>query len=189
MCGCNRGIHAARGGYHGDENNTGLSILIDNKLVCTDEDFETECERIKITATSLLNRADTPDDNVFSRIKISEWNSEGYSVTNRFELLQDIEIHRFESIMMGLPLFKGEERFITHAASDPHPIPVFVSADSSENRGKPIFAGDHFASAFEYFAPEHNFYASVKGIFDFFARQFGLRLQIAKISGAIRLRQ
>ena len=164
------------GGYHGDENNTGIAILVDNKLVCAEEDFEVECDRIKITATSLLNRANTPNDNVFARIKVSEWNSEGYSVTNRFELLQDLEIHRFENIMMGLPLFKGEERFITHAASNTHPIPVFVSADSAENRDKPIFAGDHFASAFEYFAPEHNFYASVKGIFDLEKYPNGFRL-------------
>ena len=164
------------GGYHGDENNTAFSIMADNILLDADSDFEIECSYLKLTTESLLNRCDTLGDNIFRRCKVSEWNLDHYSVTNRFELLQDCEIARFENIMMGLPLFKGEERFITHAASNNHPVPVYVNSDSSLNREIPLFAGDHNAKSFEYFAPEHNFYAKVEGIFDADKYPNGFRL-------------
>ena len=154
------------GGYHGDETNTAFSLMADNYMLDADSDFEIECDYFKATCESLLNRCDTPNDNVFRRCKVSEWGDEGYVVTNRFELLQDCEIHRFENIMMGLPLFKGEERFITYAASNNHPVPTYVNSDPALNRTNPLFAGDHKATSFEYFAPEHNFYAKVEGIFN-----------------------
>ena len=154
------------GGYHGDETNTAISFMADNFMLDVESDFEIECDYFKATAESLLNHCDTPGDNVFRRCKVSEWNIDGYSVTNRFELLKDCDFERFENIMMGLPLFKGEERFITYAASNNHPVPVYINSDPALNRLNPLFAGDHKATAFEYFAPEHNFYAKVEGIFD-----------------------
>ena len=153
-------------GYHGDEVNTAFSAFADGKMLDAESDFEIECDHLKFTAQSLVNRCNTPDDYVFKRIKISEWKNGQYSVNNHFELLQDFEIQRFENIMMGLPLFKGEERFITYAASNNHPVPTYVNSDPALNRTNPLFAGDHKATSFEYFAPEHNFYAKVEGIFN-----------------------
>ncbi len=164
------------GGYHGDETNIGISIMADTRLLDIESDFEIECEHLKISAESLLNRCDAPEDYVFRRCKISEWCEEGYIVTNRFELLQDCEIQRFENIMMGLPLFCGEKRFITHAASNNHPIPAYISDDADLNRETAVFHGDHNATSFECFAPEHNFYAKVEGIFDFERYPNGFRL-------------
>lgn len=155
------------GGYHGDETNTAISFMADNFMLDVESDFEIECDYFKATAESLLNRCDTPDDNVFKRLKVSEWGKHGYSVTNHFELLQDFEIERFENIMMGFNLVtKDGGRFITHAASNNHPVPVFVDLDPEITLKDPLFIPDKNAMSFEYFAPDFNFYAKVEGFFD-----------------------
>jgi hypothetical protein len=154
------------GGYHGDETNTAISFMADGKMLDADSNFEIECDYFKATAESVLNRCDTPGDDVFKRRKVSEWGKEGYIVTNHFELLQDFEINRFENIMMGFDLVKGDKRFITHAASNNNPVPVFVDLNPEETLKTPLFIPDRNASSFEFFAPEYNFYAKVEGFFD-----------------------
>lgn len=153
-------------GYHGDEVNTAFSAFADGKMLDAESDFEIECDHLKFTAESLVNRCNTPDDYVFKRIKISEWKNGQYSVNNHFELLQDFEIQRFENIMMGFELIKDGKRFITHAASNNHPVPVFVDLDPEVTLKTPLFQGDRNATSFEFFAPEYNFYAKVEGFFD-----------------------
>ena len=153
-------------GYHGDEVNTAFSAFADGKMLDAESDFEIECDHLKFTAQSLVNRCNTPDDYVFKRIKISEWKNGQYSVNNHFELLQDFEIQRFENIMMGFELIKDGKRFITHAASNNHPVPVFVDLDPEVTLKTPLFQGDRNATSFEFFAPEYNFYAKVEGFFD-----------------------
>ena len=154
------------GGYHGDENNTGISIFANAKLYPVDEDFEFETDCLRISVTSILNRCDTPGDDVFNRIKILEWSDKGYCISNRYELLQDFKIHRFENMMMGFGLFYNGERFITHAATNTHPIPQYISDDADEALKSPLFHPDHDATWFEFYAPEKNFYAKVEGFFD-----------------------
>ena len=154
------------GGYHGDERGVSLSILADTCLMDPQEDFDITCRYLRLSTVSYLDRCDTPGDAVFLRFKDLTFDQNGYTIHNRFELLQDFNIERFESIMMSFPLKIGDQRFITHAASNTHPNPAFISLNPSENRGNPIFSGDAKATTFEVFAPAQHFYARVQGLFD-----------------------
>ena len=154
-------------GYHGNEECIDFSIVIDNRLVDPESDFEVECNYLKLTTMSVLNRFDTPDVKVFRRNKVSEWSGEGYTVSSRYEALEDLFIKRFESTMMALPLEYEGKRFITHGASAKHPTPVEITYVPEELRSNTLFGRDHYNNWYEVYAPEHNFRAKVESVFDY----------------------
>ena len=82
------------GGFHGDENNVFLSVLIDGKEYdINGDDFNVDVKNeIRIVNNSILNRCNTPNDNVFNRYKVNIWNKDNYIVANRYIALQDFII-------------------------------------------------------------------------------------------------
>ncbi len=154
------------GGLHGFEQNTGFSIMIDNRMVDAESDFEVECQYLRLTTESVLGRCKKPEEKTFKRCKILEWDLEHFTISNRFKLLEDFEIKRFENIMMSLPLYIDGKRFITHAATNAHPIPVSVPDKDNINPDLYLFGRDHSVTVCEEFAPDFNFYIKLEGIFD-----------------------
>lgn len=100
------------GGYHGDENNVFLSVLIDGvEIDIHGEDFEKQVKNeVRIVNKSLLNRCDTPNDNVFERYKVNIWNKENYIVENKYIALQQINISSSKVCLMSMKYgFNGKE--------------------------------------------------------------------------------
>ena len=154
-------------GYHGYEECEEFSILADNRLMDIESDFEIECNYLKLSTISILSRFKEPDIKIFRRLKVSEWSGEGYTVSSRYEALQDLFIRRFESTMMSLPLEVDGERFITHGASAKHPTPIEITYVPEELRANPLFSRDHYCNWYEVYAPAHNFSARVESVFDY----------------------
>lgn len=100
------------GGYHGDENNVFLSVMLDGvEIDIHGEDFETQVKNeVRIVNKSLLNRCDTPNDNVFERYKVNIWNKENYIVENKYIALQQINISSSKVCLMSMKYdFNGKE--------------------------------------------------------------------------------
>lgn len=98
------------GGYHGDENNVYLSVMVDGKPIDTSDDYPiSECEEIMIVNKSIVNRCDTPADELFTRYKISTWNKEKYTVRNRWITIADsVNLSLVYMTMFSLPIAKGQ---------------------------------------------------------------------------------
>lgn len=91
------------GGFHGDETNTFLHILIDGKEYNINNDFEVDVKNeIRIVNKSILNRCDTPNDNILERIKVSVWNKDNYIIENKYKALQQFEISESKVCLMSM---------------------------------------------------------------------------------------
>ena len=90
------------GGYHGDEKNIDLKILINDESISFDErNFILYCDKIKIINHSYLNRCKKPNQN--------------YIVENSYKALQNIEISQSKISLMSCKYNQGENELITFA--------------------------------------------------------------------------
>lgn len=92
------------GGYHGDENNISLSVMIDGvEIDINGADFTKYAKReVRIVNKSTLNRCNTPNDNVFTRYKVSTWTMDNYTVENRYIALQSFTIDEAKVCLMSM---------------------------------------------------------------------------------------
>ena len=105
------------GGYHGDETNEMLSVMVDGSVMSLIADWETRAfYEVRIVNKSTINRCDTPGDNIFTRYKVSTWNAEHYIVKNRWIALQDIVLNKTYLTMMSLHIVL--ENLITHESTN-----------------------------------------------------------------------
>lgn len=104
------------GGYHGDEKNIDLKILINDESISFDErNFILYCDKIKIINHSYLNRCNKPNQKIFYRTKISTWDIQNYIVENSYKALQNIEISQSKISLMSCKYNQGENELITFA--------------------------------------------------------------------------
>lgn len=91
------------GGTHGDERNIDTSLLVDGKeVVLTNIPFTMDAyDEIKTVNHSILNRADTPSENLLKRTKINVWKSDCYSVENFYTCLEDFQIEQSKLTLMS----------------------------------------------------------------------------------------
>lgn len=83
------------GGYHGDENLESISILIDDKEIDLNNNFEMiVCDKVEARVVSILNRCNTPEVNVFRRQRTDTWNASGLTIKNYLVALNTITIHQ-----------------------------------------------------------------------------------------------
>ena len=115
------------GGYHGDEVNTGISVMLDGRLVSLEgEDFVQRCEEVRIVNLSQLSRADTPDLPLFQRVKEQTWNAYAYRIHNQWKALQTVELQEAKlcciscnySDSNGMPLIRYARKNDDYAVLD-----------------------------------------------------------------------
>lgn len=95
------------GGYHGDEVNQYLCIMVDGKVINSDFSIR-NCEEILIVNESIINRCDTPSDKLFRRYKVSKWNKDNYTIENRWiALANNISLDRIYMTMLSVPVQSG----------------------------------------------------------------------------------
>lgn len=90
------------GGTHGDERNTAINFLFDgveNEMTAA---FDiTVSKEIRIVNHSILNRPDHTDQDLLSRIKVSVWTKDQYTVENRYTCLDAFEIFESKITLMS----------------------------------------------------------------------------------------
>ena len=83
------------GGYHGDETNVELSLMIDDtvmSLSASSDNFDVYCESVHIVNQSTLNRCNTPGTNLFTRWKDEIWTRDGLIIRNKYKALQEVSL-------------------------------------------------------------------------------------------------
>lgn len=100
------------GGYHGDENLVAASIKIDGSEVDLSEDFELKAFReMEIVVTSLINRCDTPNDNLFTRHKVIKVADNTLSIENRWIALQQVTFEKVYLSMLSIATSDGGAKY------------------------------------------------------------------------------
>lgn len=90
------------GGTHGDERNTAINFLFDGMENEMTTAFDiTVSKEIRIVNHSILNRPDHTDQDLLSRVKISVWNKNQYTVENRYTCLEPFEIFESKITLMS----------------------------------------------------------------------------------------
>lgn len=100
------------GGYHGDENFVTASIMMDGAEVDLTEDFELRTfSEMEIVVTSLVNRCDTPDDNLFRRYKVLKFAENQMTVENRWVALQAVVFERVYMSMLSIVNYEQAAKY------------------------------------------------------------------------------
>lgn len=107
------------GGWHGDETNTSIQVLIDGKPRELTEDFKVvDIQEVKIVNLSLLNRVGDTSKNLLKRARVNTWTEKKYTVENKFDVLEDFEIDRSMLTMLSCSYMTGTEPIVEYGRSD-----------------------------------------------------------------------
>ena len=156
------------GGYHGNEANQYLSVFIDGEDISLTEDFALcECNEIMIVNNSIVNRYDTPNDNLFKRTKVSTWNTKGYTIRNRWIALQNVKIEKAFLTMLSLPETVGDYEVASFGRYDDGFITQPRTGDAIS--GSCLY-NSRYAKQVEFWG--NDFYARCKAIYDDYSNYF-----------------
>ena len=99
-----KGMPEAIGGYHGNEKNITLHVLLDGKEIDINmSDFKKEVfEEVKITNVSVLNRYNNPSVDLFKRLRVNIWNKEENIIVSHMFPLGEVKPNCKESWMVTL---------------------------------------------------------------------------------------
>lgn len=152
------------GGYHGDETNVILNLMIDGiEYDINGSDFNIEINNeIKIINKSTINRCNTPGDNVFTRYKVSTWNNENYIVENKWIALQSVVLDRAYLTMLSLPILSNSEDIAKYSRYDDGYVKQPTVGDAVS--GSCLYPSTE-ARIFEMWSD--NFYGKVESIADY----------------------
>lgn len=161
-----RGASDFIGGYHGDETNTMLSVMIDGKEINLSSDFSvTDCEEIFIVNKSIVNSCNAPTNQLFTRYKVSTWNKDKYTIRNRWIALKDnIDLDIVYLTMFSLPIVKGDYTIATSGRYDDK----YIIQDPREAAvsGSCLYPST-YAKTVEFWG--NSFYGRCKAIYDSYA--------------------
>ena len=151
------------GGYHGDEVNVSLSVMIDGKPLDMSNDLTvTECDEIFIVNKSIVNSCNDPTNQLFTRYKVSTWNKDKYTIRNRWIALKNnIDLDIVYMTMFSLPIVKGDYTIATSGRYDDG----YVAQDPREAAvsGSCLYPS-HYAKTVEFWGDD--FYGRCKAIYD-----------------------
>ena len=151
------------GGFHGDEVNTMLSVMIDGKPLDLTENLAiTDCDEVLIVNKSTVNSCDTPSNQLFTRYKVSRWAKEKYTVRNRWIALKNsISLQLVYMTMFSLPITKGNYKIATSGRYDDGYI---VQSPTGEAITGSCLYNSNYAKTVEFWGDD--FYGRATAIYD-----------------------
>lgn len=126
------------GGYHGDENMTALSVLVDGKVIDMSEEIPLTkfYKEIRFCGTSIIDKCNTPNDNMFTRYKTNVFSLDGYYSKQRWVALQECNLQLAYMGMMSLPVADNGITMVTTARMDNNYIEQKFHENTVENGAK-----------------------------------------------------
>lgn len=161
-----KGMPEAIGGYHGNEKNITLHVLLDGKEIDINaSDFKKEVfEEVKITNISVLNRYNNPSVDLFKRLRVNIWNKEEYIIENKIIALQRIELERATLTMFSSKYdYEGKE-LISRARNNHDFNTVDVSKDF---KGTSVYNSNKNVSYYELWGIQSGVYVKVQSEYDY----------------------
>lgn len=151
------------GGYHGDEINSSISVMIDGKPLDMASNLAlTSCDEVLIVNKSIVNSCDDPTNQLFTRYKVSRWTSEKYTIRNRWIALKDnIALSIVYMTMFSLPIEKGNYGVATSGRYDDGYIVQDPTGTSVP--GSCVYPS-HYAKTVEFWG--NSFYGRCTAIYD-----------------------
>ena len=150
------------GGYHGDETNVFISVMIDGVEINMSNDYSImDCSDILIVNKSTVNRCNTPGTNLFTRFKVSHWTPDKYTIENRWIVLQNVSLDRVYMTMMSLPIQNRNYNIATYGRYNDGYI---IQPSVSEAVAGSCLYNSKYAKEVEMWG--NDFYARCKGVMD-----------------------
>lgn len=107
------------GGYHGNENNEALTVMIDGQQIDMSADYNiSEAVEINVVNKSSVNRYNSPSDVLFTRYKVSTWTADKYTIRNRWIARDSVNLSLVYMTMFSLPVTKGNYNVATFGRYD-----------------------------------------------------------------------
>lgn len=136
------------GGWHGDEINTDIQVLVDGKHKTLSDDFEeTAYQEVKIINLSVLNRVGDNETKLLKRARVNTWTSGQYTVENKFEVLEDFEIERSMLTMLSCTYEFNGKKVIDYGRTDHDFVTYPIKSTELSRKQTDIFQmelfGDH----------------------------------------------
>lgn len=118
------------GGYHGDETNTAINVLVDNQEIdITGSDVDIWCTNVKIVNTSIVNACDDVSNELFKRIKVHEWGDNQFTITNKWTALKQVTLTHCYMTMIGTPMTYNGVEIASFARNNDSYIPQDLDGD------------------------------------------------------------
>lgn len=150
------------GGYHGDETNIDINIIVDNVDLDINSDYDLQCDNIKIVTKSTLNRCNTPSINLFTRYRVNEWNCDNYIISNKITALENVNIQYCYLAMLSIPRVVNGKNVVGYARYDDD----YKKTDVSATTPGGCFNPSQTARVFEMWG-DGTLYAKVESIADY----------------------